>query len=73
MLGEYISERLQIRLASAGKAGNEPVKHISMIHAQLMDINVFLQVLVESNLKAANGEANRFTFELPDSLRNFYC
>ncbi len=79
LLNDYISERLQIRLddkaKSAPKKGKEVsekgIKHISMIHATVMDVSAFMQVLIESNT-SVDGSKGKHSFKLPDQLKKYY-
>jgi len=80
LLNDYISERLQIRLddkaKSAPKKGKEVsekgIKHISMIHATVMDVSAFMQVLIESNTSVDVAKGGKHSFKLPDQLKKYY-
>lgn len=74
MLNEYVSKRLQIRLEeskneSKPAAESHTLNHASMIYTRLIDINTFVQILVESNLVSHDGDTY---FVLPEPLRKFY-
>lgn len=85
MLNDYLSSRLQIRCAPEKSSSNESastskkekeIKHVNMIYCRLIDINVFTQLLVETNIiKNYSGRelnARKVSFVLPNSLKPFY-
>ncbi len=64
LLNDYVSERLQIRIADQNK--NKQLRHVHMIYTILMDVNSFMQILIESNLTLDSK------FLLPKVLQKFY-
>ena len=86
MLNDYVSSRLQIRLDD--EEDQSTLKHVNMIYCKLVDLNVFTQILIESNLKinAKNETKNdeilgesgvydvekNLIFNLPTFLKKFY-
>ncbi len=69
MLNEYNSKRLQIRVEQ--KNTSSPLKHISMIYTRLIDVNLFTQIIIESNL-IKKDKTNNFEFNAPQPLKKFY-
>ncbi|CAF0718976.1 unnamed protein product [Brachionus calyciflorus] len=90
LLNDYISSRLQIRLdVDKGETRDQSsLKHVNMIYCKLVDLNVFTQILIESNLKinSKNETQNdeilsesgvydiekNLLFELPSFLKKYY-
>ena len=74
MLNEYNSKRLQIRLQESKNEKNidTSLKHVSMIYTRLIDVNIFLQILIESNLVKQADNASNIQFNLPEILKKFY-
>ncbi len=80
-MNDYISKRLQIRIADKAKS-SESHQHPHMIHARLMNVNAFIQILIESNLIKKdelnlkkwneNSLQSDLLFVLPDALKDFY-
>jgi hypothetical protein len=72
MLNEYNSKRLQIRIQQ--KSTSSPLKHVSMIYTRLIDVNLFTQILIESNLVKNQQDVSltKIKFNLPEPLKNFY-
>lgn len=73
MLNDYISSRLQIRVDDESSS----IKHVNMVYCRLVDLSVFTQIMVESNLKASSQQSlddteKNLVFELPNALAKFY-
>ena len=70
MLNEYNSKRLQIRIEQ--QTTSSPLKHISMIHTRLIDVNLLTQIIIESNLINLDKSLAKIHFNLPEPLKDFY-
>lgn len=83
LLNDYISSRLQIRVDEDSSL----IKHVNMIYCRLVDLSVFTQILVESNLKVSSQQSlndelisgstsynieKSLDFELPTFLAKYY-
>ncbi len=69
-MNDYVSKRLQIRMKNESKNLNKNHHdHVSMIYTKLIDINLFVQCLVETHITNNN---NNYVFNLPDPLKKFY-
>lgn len=84
LLNDYVSSRLQIRV---DEEDCSTLKHVNMIYCRLVDLSVFTQILVESNLKVGSQESlndelisesgsfnteKNLVFELPNFLAKYY-
>lgn len=90
LMNDYVSKRLQIRIdseenkTSTGQtSSSKTLRHTHMIYARLMNVNAFMQSLIETNLvkidKTNNNmllldksSTNDICFVLPDLLKKYY-
>lgn len=80
-MNDYISKRLQIRVDN-----QEQTQNTHMIYARLMNLNAFLQILIESSIVERNkmlsndklvsqlnkGDLRDAYFVLPSILTSYY-
>jgi hypothetical protein len=71
LLSQFISRRLQIRLANESGDSNKPIEHVWIVYNKLANLNLFTRILIESNLKK-NDKIDRLAFFVPDNLKKYY-